>query len=53
MRATSGQGAGDLDPLVPRGGVPRPPDSVDYVPYPETFGARTFRRLAETDEANV
>ena len=35
------------------GGVPRPPYSADYVPYPEGFGVRIFRRLAEADEANA
>ena len=53
MRAISGPGAGELDPQVPAGGVPRPPYSADYVLYPEGLGARIFRRLAEADEANV
>ena len=43
MRAISG---GD-------GGVLRPQYSGDYAPYPETFGARIFRSLAEVDEATV
>ena len=58
MRATSDQSVGELvtqssGGYERDGGVPRPPYSMDYAPYPETFGARIFRRLAETNEANV
>ena len=60
MRARSGYGPGELVPQPQGvegknrdGGVPRPPYSMDYAPYPETFWARVFRRLDEADGANV
>ena len=33
--------------------MPRPPYSMDYAPYPETFGARVFRRLDVADGTNA
>ena len=58
MRAISGQSSGELVPHSSEeygqdGSVPQPPYSMDYVPYPETFGARVFRRLAEADAASA
>ena len=54
----SGQSSGELvlqssEEHGQDGSVPRPPYSMDYVPYPETFGARVFSRLAEADAASA
>ena len=60
MRAMSGCGSGELvsqpqgvEGRGRDGGVPRPPYSMDYAPYPETFGARVLGRLEEADGANA
>ena len=53
-----GQNSGELVPQRSEEygreeGVLRPPYSMDYDPYPETFGARVFRRLAEAEAASA
>ena len=58
MRAASGQSLGELVPQCSEGHggdgvVLRPAYSMYYSPFPETFGVRIFRRLAEADAANV
>ena len=57
-RNDSGLSAEGLVPLSSGGyegdeGVPRPLYSMEYALYPETFGARIFRRLVEADAANA
>ena len=58
MRVISGQSSGELvpqslDEYGRDGSVLRPPYSMDYVPYPETFGVRVFRQMAEADAASA